>query len=225
MNNQQAIDQVIKDRRSVRAYLPTPVPQELVSEIIEVASRAPSGNNAQPWHVYAVVGETKDSLCGELHDQFLNNPTAHRPEYRYYPKDMVEPFLTRKRRNGIALYTLLGLSKENTEGMRQQHAKNLQFFGAPVGLFFTIDRSMATGGWLDCGMFIQSVMLAAKARGLDTCPQAAFTQFHQIIGQRLNFPANQQLVCGMSLGYADNSKIENSLVTEREPVTSILTFK
>jgi nitroreductase len=117
------------------------------------------------------------------------------------------------------------LSKENTEGMRQQHAKNLQFFGAPVGLFFTIDRSMATGGWLDCGMFIQSVMLAAKARGLDTCPQAAFTQFHQIIGQRLNFPANQQLVCGMSLGYADNSKIENSLVTERESVTSILTFK
>ena len=100
----------------------------------------------------------------------------------------------------------------------------MQFFGAPVGLFFTIDRSMATGGWLDCGMFIQTVMLAAKARGLDTCPQAAFTQFHQIIGQRLNLPQNQQLICGMSLGYADHSKIENSLVTERESVDSVLTI-
>jgi len=224
MNNQQIVDQVITDRRSIRAYLPTPVPNELVKEIIQVSSRAPSGNNAQPWHVYAVTGDFKDRLCTELHGEFLNNPTAHRAEYRYYPKEMIEPFITRKRKNGIELYKLLGLTRDNELGMRQQHAKNMQFFGAPVGLFFTIDRSMEKGGWLDCGMFIQTVMLAAKARGLDTCPQAAFTQFHQIIGQRLNIPANQQLICGMSLGYADLSKIENTLVTEREPVETVLTI-
>jgi nitroreductase len=224
MNNQQIVDQVITDRRSIRAYLPTPVPNELVKEIIQVSLRAPSGSNAQPWHVYAVTGEFKDRLCTELHGEFLNNPTAHRPEYRYYPRDPIEPFITRKRKTGVGLYQLLGLTRDNQEGMRQQHAKNMQFFGAPVGLFFTIDRSMEKGGWLDCGMFIQTVMLAAKARGLDTCPQAAFTQFHQIIGQRLNIPANQQLICGMSLGYADLSKIENTLVTEREPVETVLTI-
>jgi nitroreductase len=224
MNKQEIVDQVIRDRKSIRAYLPTPVPNELIKEIIEVSSRAPSGNNAQPWHVYAVTGDTKNKLCTELHGEFLNNPGAHRPEYRYYPKELVEPFISRKRKNGIDLYGLLGLTRDNEAGMRQQHARNLLFFDAPVGLFFTIDRSMSKGGWVDLGMFIQTVMLAAQARGLDTCPQAAFTQFYELIGKRLNFHANHQLVCGMSLGYRDDSKIENTLVTEREPVEKVLTI-
>ena len=224
MNKQQLFDEVVRDRKSIRAYLDTPVPTELIKEIIDVARYSPSGNNAQPWHVYAVTGEVKNKLASELHNEFLNNTMAHRPEYRYYPKELTEPFLSRKRKNGIDLYKLLGLTRENESGMKQQHARNMLFFDAPVGLFFTIDRSMSTGGWLDCGMFIQTVMLAAKARGLDTCPQAAFTQFYKIIGDRVGIPNNQQLICGMSLGYRDESKIENTLVSEREPVENILTI-
>ena len=138
----------------------------------------------------------------------------HHEEYDYYPSTWVDPYLARRRKVGFDLYGLLGLGRDNQAGMKAQHARNYRFFDAPVGLIFTMDRVMGQGSLLDYGMFMQNVMLAARARGLDTCPQAAFNQFHRIISQRLNLPASQKVVCGMALGYADMDKIENRLETD-----------
>jgi nitroreductase len=136
----------------------------------------------------------------------------------------VSPYIDRRRKVGWDLYALLGLTRENKAGMAAQHGRNYTFFGAPVGLIFTIDRIMEQGSWLDYGMFLQNIMVAARGRGLDTCPQAAFTQFHRIIAEQLGLPENEMVVCGMALGYADPQKVENSLITEREPVASFVRF-
>ena len=148
----------------------------------------------------------------------------HTEEYAYYPREWVAPYIDRRRKVGWDLYALLGLTRENKAGMAAQHGRNYVFFDAPVGLIFTIDRIMEQGSWLDYGMFLQNIMVAARGRGLDTCPQAAFTQFHRIIADELGLADNETVVCGMSLGYADHGKVENSLVTEREPVSNFVKF-
>ncbi|MBC3811959.1 nitroreductase [Undibacterium aquatile] len=224
--SQKIVDQIITERRSVRAFLPDLVASEDIQRILEVASRAPSGSNTQPWKVYVLTG---DSLT-QLSEKILHahqHPSAEEPhteEYNYYPVKWVSPYLERRRKVGWDLYALLGLARENKQGMHAQHGRNYAFFDAPVGLIFTIDRVMEQGSWLDYGMFLQNIMLAAKARGLDTCPQAAFTQYHKIIREQLQFSENEMLVCGMALGYADTSKVENTLVTERESVSAFVKF-
>ncbi len=220
------VDQVIYERHSVRAFLPKSVDREDVEAILSVAARAPSGTNTQPWQVYVLTGAAKDALSDEIVATF-NDPDAlaqHHEEYDYYPSTWVDPYLARRRKVGFDLYGLLGLGRDNQAGMKAQHARNYRFFDAPVGLIFTMDRVMGQGSLLDYGMFMQNVMLAARARGLDTCPQAAFNQFHRIISQRLNLPASQKVVCGMALGYADMDKIENRLETERVPVSEFAHF-
>jgi len=214
--NQQVVDEVISARRSIRAFLPTPVAKEDIQKILEIAARAPSGSNTQPWQVYVLMGETKQQLSDALLHAHNNPSNSCKEEYHYYPVQWLSPYLERRRKIGWDLYSLLGLGRENKAGMHAQFGRNYVFFDAPVGLIFTIDRVMEQGSWLDYGMFLQNIMLAAKARDLDTCPQAAFTQYHQIIRQFLNLPDQQMVVCGMSLGYADLSRIENSLVTERD---------
>jgi nitroreductase len=223
---QQAVDAAITSRRSVRAFLPTPVAREDIEAILEVASRAPSGTNTQPWKVYVLTGEPKERLGAAILAAYADPQRAkeHTEEYAYYPREWVSPFVDRRRKVGWDLYALLGLTRDNKDGMAAQHGRNYRFFDAPVGLLFTIDRVMLQGSWLDYGMFLQSIMVAARGRGLDTCPQAAFTQFHRIIGEQLALPGNEMLVCGMALGFADPDKIENSLVTEREPVSSFVRF-
>lgn len=220
------VDQVIYERHSVRAFLPKSVDREDVEAILSVAARAPSGTNTQPWQVYVLTGAAKDALSDEIVATF-NDPDAlaqHHEEYDYYPSTWIDPYLARRRKVGFDLYGLLGLGRDNQAGMKAQHARNYRFFDAPVGLIFTMDRVMGQGSLLDYGMFMQNVMLAARARGLDTCPQAAFNQFHRIISQRLNLPASQKVVCGMGLGYADMDKIENRLETERVPVSEFAHF-
>ena len=220
------VDQVIYERHSVRAFLPKSVDREDVEAILSVAARAPSGTNTQPWQVYVLTGAAKDALSDEIVATF-NDPDAlaqHHEEYDYYPSTWVDPYLARRRKVGFDLYGLLGLGRDNQAGMKAQHARNYRFFDAPVGLIFTMDRVMGQGSLLDYGIFMQNVMLAARARGLDTCPQAAFNQFHRIISQRLNLPASQKVVCGMALGYADMDKIENRLETERVPVSEFAHF-
>lgn len=220
------VDQVIYERHSVRAFLPKSVDREDVEAILSVAARAPSGTNTQPWQVYVLTGAAKDALSDEIVATF-NDPDAlaqHHEEYDYYPSTWVDPYLARRRKVGFDLYGLLGLGRDNQAGMKAQHARNYRFFDAPVGLIFTMDRVMGQGSLLDYGMFMQNVMLAARARGLDTCPQAAFNQFHRIISQQLNLPASQKVVCGMALGYADMDKIENRLETERVPVSEFAHF-
>jgi len=220
------VDEAIITRRSLRAFLPTPVPRSTIEEILAVASRAPSGTNTQPWKVYVLTGASKTELSRKVLAAY-DDPTeraAHTEEYAYYPTEWVSPFIDRRRKVGWDLYGLLGIHKTDKERMHAQHARNYAFFGAPVGLMFTIDRVMRTGSWLDYGMFLEAIMVAARARGLDTCPQAAFTQFHRIICAHVGAPPNEQLVCGMSLGHADPSAVENTLVTEREPVGAFAHF-
>ena len=220
------VDAAITSRRSLRAFLPTPVPRETVEDILAVASRAPSGTNTQPWKVYVLTGEAKTALSRRIaaaYDDPAERAT-HTEEYAYYPTEWKSPFIDRRRKVGWDLYNLLGIAKTDKERMHAQHRRNYDFFGAPVGLMFTIDRVMRQGSWLDYGMFLQSVMVAARARGLDTCPQAAFMQFHRIISAHIGAPDTEQVVCGMSLGVADPAAIENTLVTEREPASAFTRF-
>jgi nitroreductase len=229
MNTQDrttAVDYAITSRRSVRAFLPTPVGRDTIEDILRVASRAPSGTNTQPWQVHVLTGDSKKDLSRKILAAH-NDPAVaaqHTEEYAYYPTEWAEPFIGRRRKVGWDLYGLLGLEKTDKAGMHAQHGRNYRFFDAPVALMFSIKRVMRQGSWLDYGMFLQSVMVAARARGLDTCPQAAFTQWHRIIGEHLQFADDDMLVCGMSLGYADESKIENTLLTERVAVASFAKF-
>lgn len=221
-----AVDAAITSRRSLRAFLPTPVPRETIEDILRVASRAPSGTNTQPWKVYVLTGERLQGLSRQILEAFDEpvQAAAHREEYAYYPTQWQSPYIDRRRKVGWDLYGLLGIGKTDKERMHAQHGRNYRFFDAPVGLMFTIDRIMEKGSWLDYGMFLQNIMVAARGRGLDTCPQAAFTQFHKIIMPAIGASADEMLVCGMSLGHADPAAIENSLVTEREPVSGFARF-
>ena len=221
-----AVDQAITTRRSIRAYLPTPVPRQTIEEILAVASRAPSGTNTQPWKVYVLTGAARERLSARIcaaHDDPAQR-SQHAEEYAYYPTEWRSPYVDRRRKVGWDLYSLLGIGKTDKARMHAQHARNYNFFDAPVGLIFTIDRVMQQGSWLDYGMFLQSIMVAARARGLDTCPQAAFTQFHRLISEELQLPPDEMVVCGMALGHADPKAIENTLVTEREPVAGFARF-
>ena len=221
-----AVDAAITSRRSIRAFLSTPVPRTTIEEILAVASRSPSGTNTQPWKVTVLTGDAKARLSAAIQAAY-DDPTqrvAHTEEYAYYPTQWQSPYIDRRRKVGWDLYGLLGISKDDKARMHAQHGRNYDFFGAPVGLIFTIDRVMQQGSWLDYGMFLQSVMVAARARGLDTCPQAAFTQWHRIIGEQLQLPPTEMLVCGMSLGHADPSAVENTLRTDREPVAGFTRF-
>jgi nitroreductase len=149
---------------------------------------------------------------------------AHKEEYAYYPTKWVSPYLERRRKIGWDLYGLLGIGKTDYARMHRQLGRNYKFFDAPVGLVFTIDRVLEKGSWLDYGMFLQNIMVAARGRGLDTCPQAAWATFHRLIEQYLRLPAHEMVVCGMSMGVADPQAIENTLVTEREPVEQFARF-
>ena len=222
----RAVEAAIASRRSLRAFLPIAVPEATVRRILEVASRAPSGTNVQPWKVYVLTGAALRDLSCRIVAAYDDPAVAatHTEEYAYYPTEWKSPYIDRRRKVGWDLYGLLGIAKTDKARMHAQHARNYAFFGAPVGLMFTIDRAMRQGSWLDYGMFLQSVMVAARAHGLHTCPQAAFTQFHRIIMPAIGAPEHEQLVCGMSLGHADPDAVENTLVTEREPVEGFARF-
>ena len=220
------VDDALTSRRSVRAFLPTAVPREVVEDILHVASRAPSGTNIQPWQVRVLTGEAKQRLSDAILAEYnaLDHPVADRAEYDYYPREWFSPYIDRRRALGFELYRLLGIGKTDKAAMHAQMARNFGFFDAPVGLIFTIDRRLGQGSWLDCGFFLQSIAIAARARGLHTCPQAAFADFPQTISRVLGFDANEQLVCGMSLGHEDTQAIENSLRSQREPVAGFVRF-
>jgi nitroreductase len=224
---QSAVDQVMKGRYSCRAFLPAPVPKDVLKDILSIASRAPSGTNIQPWKVWVLTGETKHRVSERFLATF-DDPeevSTHSEPYQYYPKKWVEPYIDRRRKVGLGLYSLLGIQKGDALRMHEQHARNYKFFDAPVGLIFTVDTIMEQGSWLDYGMFLQNIMLAAKARGLDTCPQAALIQFHRVIREELDLPDSESVICGMSLGYADPDAPENALRTERASLEEWVRFK
>ncbi|MFG1242623.1 nitroreductase [Xanthobacter sp. V7C-4] len=216
-------EEAIRSRRSVRAFLPTPVPDQILARILELGARAPSGSNIQPWQVAVLRGEPLAALTRELHALSLAGDPG-REDYAYYPRQWREPYLGRRRKVGWDLYGTLGIAKRDIERMRQQHARNFLFFDAPVGLVFTIDRDLERGSWLDYGMFLQNIMIAARSFGLDTCPQAAFNTYGAVIARRLAIPDTQMVVCGMALGYADATAPENRLETERESLEGFVRF-
>ena len=216
-----SVDTAILSRFSARAYLSKPVEKSVLEELIQVAARAPSGTNTQPWNVYVVQGAAKDKLVSEVcdaHNALAANPAMaadFAEEYDYYPTQWVSPFIDRRRECGFGLYGVLGIAKGEKEKMHLQQQQNFRFFGAPVGLIFTIDRVMGRGSLLDYGMFLQSLMLAARARGLHTCPQAAWNNFAKIITKQIGAGDNEMMVCGMSLGYADEAALVNTFKTTR----------
>ena len=218
------VDEAILSRRSTRAFTAQPVAKEVVAELLAVASRAPSGTNTQPWKVYVLQGasrtELADKVCA-VHDAIRSNPSLaaeYQEEYDYYPQKWVSPYIDRRRENGWSLYGLLGIGKADKDKMHAQHQRNYRFFDAPVGLMFTMDRVMGRGSLVDYGMFLQNLMVAARGRGLDTCPQAAWNGFAKIILPHIGATPDEMLVCGMALGYADQSALVNTLTTPRESV-------
>jgi len=221
-----AVDWAIVSRRSIRAFLPTAVPRQEIEAMLDVARHCASGVNTQPWQVHVLTGAVKERVSAAILATYENPARlAEQDEpYDYYPTEWVSPYVDRRRKVGWDLYSLLGIAKGDKPRMHAQHARNYRFFDAPVGLIFTIDRVMQQGSFLDYGMFLQSLMVAARARGLDTCPQAAFTTFHRIIAKEIGLADSQRLVCGMSLGYADPSRIENALVSERASVREFTHF-
>ncbi len=213
----------ITSRKSIRRFLPDPVSRETVERLLAVASRAPSGTNIQPWKVYVVAGEAKAALSAailEAHDAGAKNER----EYNDYPLEFTEPYLGRRRKIGWDLYGLLGIERGDKDKMHAQHGRNFLFFDAPVGLFFSLDRDLELGSWVDMGMFIENVMIAARGQGLDTCPQAAWVGYHKAIREPLGIPEHEALVCGMCLGHEDTRAPANALETEREPVDGFAKF-
>jgi nitroreductase len=218
------VDEAIASRRSVRAFLPDPVDEQLIRDILAVSARAPSGTNMQPWRVYVTRGAVKEAIADAILNSGIRAEKATWDEYRYYPDNFFEPYLTRRRTVGYGLYSALGIGRREVERMRAQHDRNFVFFDAPVGMIFTIDRRLNKGSWIDLGMFLQNVMVAARGRGLHTCPQAAFAPYHKQIRPILGIPDEEIVVCGIALGYEDTSKPENNFRTERAPLEEFVTF-
>jgi nitroreductase len=217
------VDAAIISRRSIRAFLPTPVPRETIEHILDVAARAPSGTNMQPWRVHALAGPALGRFTRGVQGAFLSGAPEDR-DYEYYPAPFFEPYLSRRREVGWGLYSLLGIGRRETEKMQAQHARNFTFFDAPVGLICTIHRGLKIGSWLDFGMFLENIMIAARGRGLHTCPQAAFSQHPRTIRALLDLPEDEVIVCGMAIGHADPDAPEYALRTSRAPASAFTTF-
>ena len=219
-----SVDAAIESRFSTRAFLPRPVPRETITDILRVARRAASGTNCQPWKVYVLRGASRDSLVAKVctaHDAIYANPALaaeYREEYDYYPEKWVSPYIDRRRENGWGLYGLLGITKGDKDKMHAQHQRNFRFFDAPVGVMFTLDRVMGRGSLVDYGMFMQNIMVAARARSLHTCPQAAWNGYGKIVLPHIGAGPDEMLVCGMSMGYADQNAKVNGFHTPRVPV-------
>ena len=226
MSTSHTIEQAIDSRMSARAFTQQPVPRDTLTQLLALAARAPSGTNTQPWKVYVLQGQSRDTLVDKVcaaHDEVRAHPEKaadYREAYDYYPEKWVSPFIDRRRENGWSLYGLLGITKGDKDKMHAQHQRNYRFFDAPVGLMFTLDKVMGRGSLVDYGMFLQTLMLAARGMGLHTCPQAAWNGFANIILPHIGAGDNEMLICGMALGYADDKDIVNTFRTPRDTVES-----
>lgn len=208
-------DSTIRARHSVRAFRPDPVPADVLRDMLRLASRAPSGANMQPWRV-TVLGQSQiNAVASAISKSGIRPHQAPWDDYRYYPKEFPEPYGNRRRAVGAALYKLLGIGRRDVRAMRDHFNRNFRFFGAPTGLMVTIDRRLEKGSWLDLGMFIQTFLLIAQARGFGTCVQAAFAPYHRQVRPILGLPDGDVLVCGIAVGLPDETRPENSLRTDR----------
>ena len=212
------LDSIIRSRKSVRAYKPYPVPKRLLMEIIEVARAAPSNFNSQPWRVYVLTGKAKDAFGEALTRAYDSNAT---PPFSPFPPQTPREYMARVDEFGRRLYSALGIARSDIAGRARQTGRNFVFFDAPVGLIFTTHAALTKHSWLDCGLFVQSVMLAAQARGLATCPQVSFARLQSIIAEQLRLGPDEVVTCGMSCGYEDDDAPVNNLAMPREPLDVI----
>ena len=219
------VEDAILTRRSIRAFLPDPVPRATVERILAVASRSASGSNIQPWKVRVVAGAARKRLSQAILEAIAREgPEGHKRDWNYYPVKWREPFLSRRRKLGWDMYSLIGVKKGDFEGTQRQHHRNFEFFDAPVGMIFTLDEDLEIGSFIDLGIFLQGIMVAARAHGLHTCPQAAFADYHAVIARELAIPEREIVICGMALGRADEAHPINALVSERAPVAEFASF-
>ena len=217
--------EAIESRKSIRAFTDQPVERALLDRLLEVSQRAPSGTNTQPWHVYLCTGAVKQAITDDVLAMAKAGQAKKYEDYDYYPPVWQDIHQARRRAVGWGLYGLLGIQKGDREASARQGARNFKFFDAPVGLFVTVDSYLARGNWADAGMYIQTLMVAARGLGLHTCPQAAWIQFQEPVFKHLGIPDDQEMVTGMSIGYADPDAIENTLVSERETVENVAHFR
>ena len=216
---------MILSRRSIRGFLPDPVDHATVTHLLDVAARAPSGTNMQPWRLLALAGAPLKNFCDTLSAAFLAGGDADKIEHLYYPNPLFEPYISRRRKIGWDLYGLLGIARGETEKMRAQVVNNLHFFGAPVGMICLIDRRMKIGSWIDYGMFLENIAIATRGRGLDSCPMAVFAEFPHSIRRLLGISEDDIIVCGMAIGHEDKSAPANALVTERVAAGGFTEFR
>ena len=207
------VSDAVRQRHSVRAFKPEQPPAAMVRSILEQAARAPSGGNLQPWHVHALAGEPLAQL---LH-LVATAPMQEEPEYAVYPPELWEPYRTRRWRNAEQLYAAIGIPREEREARLQQMQKNAAFFGAPVGIFITMDRRMGPPQWADLGIYLQTVMLLATERGLDTCAQEYWARYPQSVAQAVGLPADHMVFSGMALGWRDEAAPINTFRSTRDP--------
>ncbi len=222
-----AVEEALNSRRSVRAFLPKAVTRSEVERLLGLAAKSASNSNSQPWQVHVVSGDAKESLTEALLFAFDNEGRSAEKEYEYQPppEDWREPYRSRRREFGERLYgETLGIAVTDVSGRLAYHRRNYSFFGAPVGVFLTVGRASLGGGLVDAGLFLQALMLAARASGLDTCTQASFIDFHPVLRRHLGIPEDQIIVCGLSLGYADPMHPLNRFSTSRERVADFTFF-
>lgn len=210
---------LIRDRRSVRAFLDTPIPRSTIKSIVEAARWAPSGVNTQPWNVISVGEKSRYEISKQIL-LAIENQQPKNPDYQYYPDEWFEPYKQRRKDCGMALYGALNIQKEDVVKCKEQWLKNYYFFHAPAALIFYIDKNLCQGSWLDFGMFLQNIMLASRTFNLETCPQAALAEYPDIIRSVLGINEQFHIVCGMALGYEDKSNPVNQYRTQREPIES-----
>lgn len=217
-------NEAILTRRAVRGFLSTPIPEEIVRELLALAGRSPSGSNIQPWKVRVLSGHPRHELTQAILASLPEGAERPKPTWTYYPEKWREPFIGRRRKIGWELYGLLGIRKGDMQAGEAFRRKNYDFFGAPVGMIFTLDEDLEIGSWLDFGIFLGHLVIAARGRGLDTCLQQSFADVHAVVHQQLGIPQNEKVVCGMALGFVDAEAAQNNLVTERAAVDEFASF-
>ena len=223
------VHEAITSRRSVRRFLPDAVPQDVLRRILKGAAYAPSGHNIQPWQVWVVTGAAKDRVTNAVLAEIARaeaegDKDAYQAEFEYYPTEWFEPYIGRRRATGFGLYEALGIDRKDFEARTKQMLENFRFFGAPVGMFITFDRRLAEGTFMDIGMFIENILIGARGEGLHTCGQVAWTGYHKTIRSELGIPDEQMFVCGISMGYEDESAPENTLRVDKLEPEDFTTF-
>lgn len=219
------VSHAIETRRSVRGYLTKHVPESLIRQILAMASRAASGGNLQPWKVSVIAGPARDAFVALVAERMKKTPFGEGPEYQIYPADLEDPYHARRGQVAKDMYALVGIARDDNAARARQMGLNFSFFGAPVGMFISIDRTMGPPQFADLGIFLQNVMLLAREQGLHTCPQEAWSLWGKSIREFTGIPDEDLVFCGLALGYADPDAPINALCTERASVDEFARFQ